>query len=247
MKILGIIPARYASTRFPGKPLILIEGKPMIQCVYERVQNIKIFSEIVVATDDHRIRDCVQNFGGKVIMTHSDHRSGTDRCGEVLKKLQSIGENFDVIVNIQGDEPYVEASQIEELVACFSDVHVQIATLKKEIVSEEELFSPNVVKVVCKKNGDAIYFSRLPIPYLRNQEQKNWINRQKYFKHIGIYAYTSVTLQNIIQLPQSELEYSESLEQLRWIENNYAIKTQETFIENVAIDTPEDLLKLKNR
>lgn len=247
MKVLGVIPARYASTRFPGKPLVMINGKPMIQHVYEGVQGIGVLSDVVVATDDERIADCVKGFGGNVIMTQTTHRSGTDRCGEVVEKYIAEGKVYDVIINIQGDEPNVEHSQIETLVQCFDDSSTQIATLKKQISSKEELFSPNVVKVVCGNNDDAIYFSRHAVPYLRGAEPDQWLEKQKYFKHIGIYAYASDTLQKLVKLKQSALELSESLEQLRWIENGYTIKVEETMVENIAIDTPEDLLKLKNR
>ncbi len=247
MKVLGVIPARYASTRFPGKPLVMINGKPMIQHVYEGVQGIGVLSDVVVATDDERIADCVKGFGGNVIMTQTTHRSGTDRCGEVVEKYIAEGKVYDVVINIQGDEPNVEHSQIETLVQCFDDSSTQIATLKKQISSKEELFSPNVVKVVCGNNDDAIYFSRHAVPYLRGAEPDQWLEKQKYFKHIGIYAYASDTLQKLVKLKQSTLELSESLEQLRWIENGYTIKIEETMVENIAIDTPEDLLKLKNR
>ena len=246
-KVLGVIPARYASTRFPGKPLTLIDGKPMIQCVYDGVKGIEFLSDVVVATDDERIFSCVKGFGGNVVMTQSSHKSGTDRCGEVVQTLLKDGKEYDVVINIQGDEPRVEHSQIETLIKCFDSEDTQIATLKKQIASKEELFSPNVVKVICKNDGDAIYFSRLPLPYMRGIEESEWLSKQKYYKHIGIYAYTSVTLQKIVRLPQTALECSESLEQLRWIENNYRIKVEETMVENIAIDTPEDLLKLKNR
>ncbi len=246
-KVLGVIPARYASTRFPGKPLTLIDGKPMIQCVYDGVKGIEFLSDVVVATDDERIFSCVKGFGGNVVMTQSSHKSGTDRCGEVVQTLLKDGKEYDVVINIQGDEPRVEHSQIETLIKCFDSEDTQIATLKKQITSKEELFSSNVVKVICKNDGDAIYFSRLPLPYMRGIEESEWLSKQKYYKHIGIYAYTSVTLQKIVRLPQTALECSESLEQLRWIENNYRIKVEETMVENIAIDTPEDLLKLKNR
>ena len=245
MKVLGVIPARYASTRFPGKPLVMIDGKPMIQHVYEGVQGINVLSDVVVATDDERIVDCVKGFGGNVLMTSTSHRSGTDRCGEVVEKYFAEGKNYDVVVNIQGDEPNVKHSQIETLVGCFADGITQIATLKKQILSKEELFSPNVVKVVCSSSGDAVYFSRCPIPYMRGCEQDQWLQNHKYYKHIGIYAYAFGILQKLVKLSQTSLELTESLEQLRWIENGYTIKVEETMVENIAIDTPEDLLKLK--
>lgn len=244
MKVLGIIPARYASTRFPGKPLAMIAGKPMIQHVYEGVQGIGALSDVVVATDDDRIADCVRSFGGNVVMTQTTHRSGTDRCGEVVEQYMAQGKVYDVVVNIQGDEPNVEHSQIETLIKCFDNKTTEIATLKKQISSKEELFSPNVVKVVCGNSGDAIYFSRHAVPYLRGTESDQWLEKQKYYKHIGVYAYTADVLRQLVKLEQTTLELSESLEQLRWIENGYTIKVQETMVENIAIDTPEDLLKL---
>lgn len=244
MKVLGIIPARYASTRFPGKPLAMIAGKPMIQHVYEGVQGIGALSDVVVATDDDRIADCVRSFGGNVVMTQTTHRSGTDRCGEVVEQYMAQGKVYDVVVNIQGDEPNVEHSQIETLIKCFDNKTTKIATLKKQISSKEELFSPNVVKVVCGNSGDAIYFSRHAVPYLRGTESGQWLEKQKYYKHIGVYAYTADVLRQLVKLEQTTLELSESLEQLRWIENGYTIKVQETMVENIAIDTPEDLLKL---
>jgi len=247
MKVLGIIPARYASTRFPGKPLALIDGKAMIQHVYEGVKKISVLSDIVVATDDMRIANCVKTFGGKVAMTKETHRSGTDRCGEVLEQYQNEGKEYDVVINIQGDEPNVEHSQIETLVNCFEDTDVQIATLKKQIFLKDELFSPNVVKVVCENNGEAIYFSRFAVPYMRGIEEKEWLQKQKYYKHIGVYAYRCDVLKKLVELKQTELEIAESLEQLRWIENGFKIRVEETTIENIAIDTPEDLLKLKNK
>ena len=199
MKVLGIIPARYASTRFPGKPLALIDGKAMIQHVYEGVKKISVLSDIVVATDDMRIANCVKTFGGKVAMTKETHRSGTDRCGEVLEQYQNEGKEYDVVINIQGDEPNVEHSQIETLVKCFEDTDVQIATLKKQIFLKDELFSPNVVKVVCEKNGEAIYFSRFAVPYMRGIEEKEWLQKQKYYKHIGVYAYRCDVLKKLVE------------------------------------------------
>lgn len=247
MKVLGIIPARYASTRFPGKPLALINGKPMIQHVYEGVGKISVLSEIVVATDDERIVNCVKAFGGKVVMTKETHRSGTDRCGEVLEQYLREGKEYDVVINIQGDEPNVEHSQIETLVRCFEEKDTQIATLKKQIFLKDELFSPNVVKVVCGINSEAVYFSRFSIPYMRGINENEWLQKQKYYKHIGVYAYRCDVLKELVELKQTELEIAESLEQLRWIENGFKIKVEETTIENIAIDTPEDLLKLKNK
>ena len=244
--IIGIIPARYASTRFPGKPLALIDGKPMIQHVYERVSLITSLSSVLVATDDKRISDTVASFGGKVMMTSELHKSGTDRCGEVVKKLMAQGVRPDVVINIQGDEPFVEHTQIESLIGCFNDTSVQIATLKKKISGMQELLSPNVVKVITDINNYALYFSRFPIPFQRGTEQGSWLENHDYYKHIGIYAYRTDVLQKLTELSQSELEKTESLEQLRWLENGYKIAVAETDHENIAIDTPEDLLKLKN-
>ena len=246
MNVIGIIPARYASTRFPGKPLAMIQGKPMIQHVYERVSQMAQLTDAIVATDDDRIMDCVSAFGGKVMMTANTHKSGTDRCGEVVKKLLEQGLHPDVVINIQGDEPSVEHTQIEQLIRCFDDASVQIATLKKKIRSNDELLSPNAVKVVCDTNDNALYFSRFSIPYQRGIEQNLWLENHDYYKHIGIYAYRSETLLKLITLQQSELEKCESLEQLRWLDNGFKIRVKETNHENIAIDTPEDLLKLKN-
>jgi 3-deoxy-manno-octulosonate cytidylyltransferase (CMP-KDO synthetase) len=239
MKFLGIIPARYASTRFPGKPLADIAGKPMIQRVYEQVAGH--LDEVCVATDDDRIFQAVQNFGGKVVMTSSTHRSGTDRCYEALTKTKG---NFDVAVNIQGDEPFIKASQIELLKECFKDERTQIATLVKpfsEDVNFDVLFNPNTPKVILNKNKEAIYFSRSVIPYIRGEHHTEWLNFFVYYKHIGIYAYKTDILGEITALPQSPLELAESLEQLRWIENGYTIKVGITDEETIGIDTPEDL------
>ncbi|MBO4308172.1 MAG: 3-deoxy-manno-octulosonate cytidylyltransferase [Bacteroidales bacterium] len=246
MKILGIIPARYASTRFPGKPLALIDGKPMIEHVWRGVTESSAVSRAIVATDDSRIAEAVRAFGGEVMMTGEHHRSGTDRCGEVVKKLVHSADCYDVVINIQGDEPRVAASQLRTVAAIFDDPKTEIATLKKSIASPEELFSPNVVKVVCNPSGDALYFSRQPIPYLRNTEKDLWLEKQKYYKHIGIYAFRLDILESVTKLAQTPLELSESLEQLRWLENGFRISVRETDVENIAIDTPEDLLKLQS-
>lgn len=241
MKVLAIIPARYASTRFPGKPLALIEGKPMIEWVWKGVCSVEAVDEAVVATDDERIAAAVRGFGGEVMMTGSQHKSGTDRCGEVLGKW---GHEVDVVINVQGDEPRVEHTQLESLIGAFDDAGVQIATLKKRISRQEELFSPNCVKLVSDPQGNAIYFSRNPIPYLRGVEQQDWLAQRDYYKHIGIYAFRSDVLKQVVRLEQSDLEKSESLEQLRWLENGYRIAVRETMVENIGIDTPEDLQQL---
>jgi len=243
MKILGVIPARYASSRFPGKPLVDIAGKSMIQRVYEQAKKCKDLTEVIVATDDKRIFDHVVDFHGMVVMTSADHQSGTDRCAEVALNHPE----YDVVINIQGDEPYIEPEQISQLAACFKDPNTQIATLVKKVQSEQELFNPNSPKVVVNKNSEAVYFSRSPLPYIRGQEEKNWLRQFTYFKHIGIYGYRADILQQITKLPVSALEKAESLEQLRWIENGYQIKVAETEFETFAVDTPEDLANLKMR
>ena len=240
MNILGIIPARYASTRFPGKPLVDIAGKSMIQRVYEQAKKCIDLAEVIVATDDGRIYDHVVNFGGLAIMTSADHQSGTDRCAEVAL----LRPQYDVIINIQGDEPYIDPEQVSKLAACFNDADTQIATLIKKVQNEQELFNPSSPKVIVNKLSEAIYFSRSPLPHIRGQEQKDWLNYFTYFKHIGIYGYRADVLQQITKLPVSSLEKAESLEQLRWIENGYRIKVSETELETYAVDTPGDLEKL---
>ena len=241
MKILGIIPARYASTRFPGKPLVDIAGKSMIQRVYEQAKKCGHLNEVIVATDDSRIFDHVTAFGGVAILTSSAHQSGTDRCAEVAQKHP----DYEVIINIQGDEPYIDPEQISKLISCFNDAGTQIATLIKRVQTEQELHNINSPKVIINKHSEAIYFSRSPLPHIRGQKPENWLQHFTYFKHIGIYGYWADILQQITKLPMSSLEKAESLEQLRWIENGYKIKTAETEIETIAIDTPEDLLNLK--
>lgn len=240
MSILGIIPSRYASTRFPGKPLVDIGGKTMIQRVYEQAKKCIHLNEVIVATDDNRIYNHVVGFGGVAVMTLADHQSGTDRCAEVALNYPG----YEVIINIQGDEPYIDPEQISKLAACFKDDHTQIATLIKKITTEEELFNINSPKVVINKLSEAVYFSRSPLPHIRRHEQHNWLKHFTYFKHIGIYGYKANSLQQITKLPVSSLERAESLEQLRWIENGYRIKVAETELETYAIDTPDDLKKL---
>jgi len=239
MKILGVIPARYASTRFPGKPLVDINGKTMIRRVYEQAVKANL-NKVVVATDDERIASEVKSFGGEFILTSDQHQSGTDRCAEVAAKLPG----FDIVVNIQGDEPFIDPEQISLLTSCFLDEKVKLATLIKEIKENSELFNANIPKVVINNNQQAIYFSRNPIPFIRNADQENWKNNHQFYKHIGIYAYKTATLLAITQLKPSSLELAESLEQLRWIENGYQIQTKVTSIETIAIDTPEDLQKI---
>lgn len=242
--VCGIIPARYASTRFPGKPLVDIRGKTMIQRVYEQAGLAATLAEVWVATDDERIFKHVEGFGGKVMMTSSDHKTGTDRCQEVLKNLESQGKQFDVVINIQGDEPFIDPEQINTLAASFSREEVQIATLRKAISSSSELFSPNIIKVVCNSQGNALYFSRSPIPYLRGTKEEDWCKESIFFKHIGIYAFRSAILHQLSALPPSVLELSESLEQLRWLEAGFSIKVETTLAESHSIDTPEDLHKV---
>ncbi|WP_316766201.1 3-deoxy-manno-octulosonate cytidylyltransferase [Pedobacter frigiditerrae] len=238
--VLGIIPARYASTRFPAKPLVDIAGKTMIQRVYEQAKKCDL-DRVVVATDDERISSVVEAFGGEVIMTDTKHQSGTDRCAEVAMKLKG----YDVVINIQGDEPFIDPSQIALVRSCFTDDKIQLATLIKEIHSDDELFNTNIPKVVINANQQAIYFSRHPIPYIRNAEKKqDWVTAHQFYKHIGIYGYTTKTLLEITKLAPSSLELAESLEQLRWLENGYQIQTKVTGIETIAIDTPEDLQKI---
>ncbi len=241
MKIIGVIPARYASTRFPGKPLTDIAGKSMIQCVYEQAKKSRSLVDVVVATDDARIEEHVKAFGGNVVMTSESHQSGTDRCFEAVQKYSSDAE---VVINIQGDEPLIYPEQIDLVASCFDSDNVQIATLVKKINDQEELFNVNIPKVVVNKFKEAIYFSRQTIPHIRGKEQSEWLNTHTFYKHIGIYAYRRSVLEEITNLKQSSLELAESLEQLRWIENGYKIKVEVTDFESIAIDTPEDLKKL---
>ncbi len=239
MSVHIIIPARYASTRFPGKPLALIHGKPMIQLVYEAACT-SMANHVSVATDDERIASCVTGFGGQTVMTSPTLPSGTDRCGEAARQLGLQAD--DVVINVQGDEPFITGEVINLLIKLFEDPSVQIATLTSPITRTEEVNDPNKVKIVFDKNHKAIYFSRYTIPYLRNPEQFT----PKYFKHIGIYGYRYGTLRQLIQLPETNLEKSEKLEQLRWIENGYAIYVAECEYEGIGIDTPEDLRRVNN-
>ena len=242
-RFVGIIPARFASTRFPGKPLVDIGGKSMIQRVYEQVS--KAISDVYVATDDQRIYNAVLAFGGKAMMTSEQHKSGTDRCYEAFSKMD---KKYDVIINVQGDEPFIQPVQILELQKCFEDSNTQIATLAKsfnEAEGFEALNNPNIPKLVINKRNEAMYFSRSVIPFCRGVEQKDWISLQTYYRHVGIYAYKAEVLRDLTLLEQSPLEISESLEQLRWLENGYRIKVGFTDVETVGIDTPEDLVKVK--
>ena len=236
MKFIGIIPARYASTRFPGKPLALLGGKPVIQHVYEKVADS--LKTAYVATDDERIYDTVKAFGGNVVMTRKDHKSGTDRIEEAIEK---IGGEWDVVVNVQGDEPFVDKSQLDTICHCFDDATTQIATLGKPFTSMEAVNNPNSPKIVVDNQGFAMYFSRSVIPFVRGKEPSEWLQHYPFLKHLGIYAYRKDVLKEVTQLPQSSLEIAESLEQLRWLQNGYKIKVGTTDIETVGIDTPEDL------
>lgn len=238
MKIVAIIPARYASTRFPGKPLVDIAGKSMIQRVAERVSACKGLTAVLVATDDERIRAHVESLGYRAIMTGAHHVSGTDRCREAL---HLSGIDADAVINIQGDEPFVEQAQIEQLIELIAHPEAAIATLAKPITNAAQLTDPSKVKVVLSKSGAALYFSRQPIPYRRDIPAADWLNGQVYYKHLGLYAFRSAVLNDLCSLAPSPLELAESLEQLRWLENGYAIQVGITTIETPAIDTPEDL------
>ncbi len=237
--IIGLIPARYASTRFPAKPLADIGGKSMIQRVYEQAKKSTHLSKVVVATDHQEIFDHVKNFGGDVCMTREDHISGTDRCYEALM-LQS--ESYEYVINIQGDEPFIQPDQID-LLALVLTGKTEIATLVKAIEQTEQLFNPNLVKAVIGKNFEALYFSRSPIPYLRNINESDWVSTHTFFKHIGMYAYRADVLAQLTKLHPSILEKAESLEQLRWLENGFEILAVQTLTESFGIDTPEDLVK----
>ena len=250
LKFIVIIPARYASTRFPGKPLALLGGKPMIQRVYEQVAGV--VEDVVVATDDERIYNAVEAFGGRVVMTSANHKSGTDRCWEAYQKQ---GEEFDVVINVQGDEPFIAHSQLKAIMACFEDEATDIATLVKPFTEEDGLAAlenPNSPKVVLDKQSRAIYFSRSVIPYRRGVEREQWLKTHTYYKHIGMYAFRADVLREVTSLAQSPLELAESLEQLRWLENGYKIGVGISNVETVGIDTPEDLqraeafLKMQN-
>ena len=244
MKYLALIPARYASTRFPAKPLAILGEKPIIQHVYERVSSV--FEHAYVVTDDERIEICVLAFGGRCIMTGTHHKSGTDRCYEALEKL---GADYDVVVNVQGDEPFIATSQLETIKACFADAQTQIATLVKPFLPAdgiEALENPNSPKVVLDNNNYAIYFSRSVIPYLRGVEKSEWLEKHTFYKHIGLYAYRSQVLKEITSMPLGELEQAESLEQLRWLQAGFRIKVGTTDVETIGIDTPEDLERAKN-
>ncbi len=239
LSFVGIVPARYGSTRFPGKPLAMLGGKRMIERVYERVG--RVLERVVVATDDERIAEAVAAFGGEVVMTSALHRSGTDRCWEAYVKA---GGGADVVINIQGDEPFIAPDQLQAVMACFGNDATDIATLVRPFDAARpyaELEDPNTVKVVVDAQMRARYFSRSVIPYVRGAGREQWAGRVQYYTHIGLYAYRAAVLERITQLPQSPLELAESLEQLRWLENGYTIQTAVSTSQNIGIDTPADL------
>lgn len=237
-KILGVIPSRFGSSRFPGKPLIDLAGKSMIQRVYEQAKKSKLLSDVIVATDDERIFNHVEKFGGKAMMTSTSHQSGTDRCAEVLEKLNS---DYHAVINIQGDEPFIHPDQIDLLAKCFDDKNTELATLINRTDDSDLIQNPNRIKVTIDKNNTALYFSRSAIPYLKSISPNEWAKHHPYFLHIGIYGYRSDILKKITQLHVSSLEKTESLEQLRWLENGYRIKVAETNFESYSIDAPEDV------
>lgn len=247
MKVLGIIPSRYASTRFPGKPLADICGKSMVQRVYEQANATPDVEMVVVATDDNRIVRHVKSFGGNVMLTGSNHANGTSRCHEVVEKLKKQGRYFDVVMNIQGDEPMIQPEQIKQLIAFFQDKTTDIATLAHPIREVEQLMNPNAVKVVSGVQKQALYFSRQAIPFVRGEKPENWLGRIGFYKHLGIYAYRTAVLNKIVLLPPGSLEQTEKLEQLRWLENGFVVKVGITDYEGVGVDTPEDIAKLINK
>ena len=237
IKILGLIPARYASTRFPAKALADIEGKSMIRRVYEQAKKSSVLDTVYVATDHEAIAKEVETFGGRYVMTRADHQSGTDRCFEALEK---IGGEYDYVVNIQGDEPFIHPEQIDEC-AGLLDGKVELATLIAKVHDADELYKDGEVMVVFDKNHNALYFSRHTIPFVQSVEKKDWVKHQSFYKHVAVYAYRTDVLASITKLPVSSLEKSEKLEQLRWLENGYSIKLSETKYDSICIDTPEDL------
>lgn len=245
MKTLVVIPARYASTRFPGKPLALLGGESIVSRVWKTAAATVGAENAWVATDDSRILDHVNTVAGReaAMMTSPNHRSGTDRCGETLGRLEERSLDYDIVINLQGDEPFVTPAQIKTLEACFDDPAVQIATLRTRILDTEELLSPNNVKVVCASNGNALYFSRQPLPHRRGEDMAHWVEKGTYYKHVGIYAFRRDTLKEVCRLRPCPLEESESLEQLRWLDAGYRIKVCDTEHANIGIDTPDDLRK----
>ncbi len=248
MNVLGVIPARYASSRFPGKPLCRINGKTMIQRVYEQSLKSCVLTELVVATDDERIFTHVRDFGGRVLMTSNQHQNGTSRIGEVLAHYQRDfpEKELNYVVNIQGDEPFINPEQIGKVVSCFKNERVQIATLVKRIDASADLMNPNVVKAVLAADNKVLYFSRNAVPFCRDAEKEDWVHAHAYYKHVGLYAYRADVLPVLVELQPTPLEKAESLEQLRWLENGFSIYAVETSLETIAIDTPDDLEKLDN-
>lgn len=242
--IAGIIPARYASSRFPGKPLIDIQGKSMIQRVYEQASQSKLLSSLVVATDDERILQHVLAFGGKAVMTSPHHANGTDRC---LEALQMLGQEYTYVINIQGDEPFIDPQQIDELAAILQDGTTELATQMIPVNNHEELFDRGEVKIVLNGNSEALYFSRMVIPFIKGVDEKDWHRHFNYYRHVGMYAYRRDVLERISQLPVSSLEQAESLEQLRWLQSGYKIKCVPTRFDSHCIDTPEDVEKVLRR
>ncbi|MCU0370716.1 MAG: 3-deoxy-manno-octulosonate cytidylyltransferase [Bacteroidales bacterium] len=246
MNILGIIPARYASTRFPGKPLIDINGRSMILRVYDRALLSGVFREVLVATDDERISDHVRAAGYHSVMTSRTHRSGTERCLEALLSWEQEHGTFDHIINIQGDEPYIHPEQIRKVASLLINDNARLATLAKLITSHEEIFDPHVVKVIFSREMNALYFSRSPVPYIRDVNENEWPGKRAHFKHIGIYGFTKEALVQACRLPEGILEKHEALEQLRWLEHGLQIKLGLTDLESFSVDTPEDLSKITN-
>lgn len=241
MKALIVIPSRFASTRFPGKPLLNIEGKSLIQRTWLQANKVKGDNTVVVATDDKEIFAHVESFGGKAIMTSVDHFSGTDRCFEAA---HIINTEFDILVNLQGDEPFIQPSQIESLINLF-DGNTQIATLKKKLETGEDIFNENYVKVVCDNRNNALLFSRQALPFQRGVEKTLWQQNHNYYRHLGIYAFSSSVINSLKTLTPSPLEKAEMLEQLRWLESGFKIKVAETDFQSPAIDSPEDLNAVK--
>ncbi|MEC8739613.1 MAG: 3-deoxy-manno-octulosonate cytidylyltransferase [Bacteroidota bacterium] len=249
MKSLLVIPARYSSSRFPGKPLASIAGKPMIQRVYEQSKKSKA-TRVIVATDDLRIYDAVLEFGGEAMMTSNKHKTGTERCAEVLEQLENEGKIFDIMINVQGDEPLIQPNELDRMIDFFSQNNTtEILTLVKKITNIEELYSPNVVKVVGtvfhENNADALYFSRQAIPSIRDLNKEEWLEKHTYYKHIGIYAFQASIVPELIEIPSSPLENAENLEQLRWIQDHFVISLLQTDYESRGVDTPDDVLKVE--
>ena len=243
MKTVGIIPARYGSTRFPGKPLTLIHGRSMIERVYRRASEAGSLSGVIVATDDQRIFDHVKGFGGEVMMTSEAHQSGTDRCAEVVSGLDSV----DLVVNIQGDEPYIHPGQIDLLVNCLISTGAPIATLVKVVTEPSDLENVNIPKVVLSKAGKALYFSRSLVPFSKPEQRHEMFRNGLYYKHIGIYGYKASVLPELAALPKGVLENMESLEQLRWLENGYEIRAAVSEHDNIAVDIPQDVITIEAR